>query len=78
VEYLKVNKELFGLLKEGKTKQKNKNNSSCFVFSDKQPIIRHKNFRLFGCMNPASDIGKRDIPIGIRNRFVFEFQKTKE
>ncbi|CAF1389080.1 unnamed protein product, partial [Rotaria sp. Silwood1] len=36
---------------------------------DKQPIVRHKNFRLFGCMNPASDVGKRDIPIGIRNRF---------
>ncbi len=38
-------------------------------FSDKQPIIRHPNFRLFGCMNPASDVGKRDIPVGIRNRF---------
>ncbi|CAF1119887.1 unnamed protein product, partial [Rotaria sordida] len=36
---------------------------------DKQSIVRHKNFRLFGCMNPASDVGKRDIPIGIRNRF---------
>ncbi|CAF1193986.1 unnamed protein product [Didymodactylos carnosus] len=36
---------------------------------DKQPIRRHPDFRLFGCMNPASDIGKRDIPIGIRNRF---------
>ncbi|CAF3764108.1 unnamed protein product [Adineta steineri] len=36
---------------------------------DKQPIVRHPNFRLFGCMNPASDVGKRDIPIGIRNRF---------
>ncbi|CAF4550845.1 unnamed protein product, partial [Rotaria sp. Silwood2] len=36
---------------------------------DKQPIVRHENFRLFGCMNPASDVGKRDIPIGIRNRF---------
>ncbi|CAM4775034.1 unnamed protein product [Rotaria magnacalcarata] len=36
---------------------------------DKQPIVRHSNFRLFGCMNPASDVGKRDIPIGIRNRF---------
>ena len=25
-------------------------------------------------MNPASDIGKRDIPIGIRNRFVLFFE----
>jgi midasin (ATPase involved in ribosome maturation) len=49
------------------------NNYLVFCCSDKQPIVRHKNFRLFGCMNPASDVGKRDIPIGIRNRFVCLF-----
>jgi len=67
-----VNKELFGLLKEGKNQFKSKQFSNS-IFSDKQPIVRHENFRLFGCMNPASDVGKRDIPIGIRNRFVFIF-----
>ncbi len=46
---------------------------SFFFLRDKQPIVRHRNFRLFGCMNPASDVGKRDIPIGIRNRFVVVF-----
>ena len=41
----------------------------CGFCRDKQPIVRNENFRLFGCMNPASDVGKRDIPTGIRNRF---------
>ncbi len=30
---------------------------------------RHPDFRLFGAMNPASDIGKRNLPSNIRNRF---------
>lgn len=34
-----------------------------------EPLIRHPEFRLFGAMNPASDIGKRNLPINIRNRF---------
>ena len=25
-------------------------------------------FRLFGCMNPSTDIGKKDLPEGLRNR----------
>ncbi|KAH9415304.1 AAA ATPase midasin [Dermatophagoides pteronyssinus] len=29
----------------------------------------HKNFRLFACMNPATDVGKKELPIKIRNRF---------
>lgn len=29
----------------------------------------HPDFRLFACMNPATDVGKRDLPIGVRNRF---------
>ncbi|XP_050541449.1 midasin [Daktulosphaira vitifoliae] len=36
---------------------------------DTNPIIRHKNFRLMAAMNPATDIGKKDLPPGIRNRF---------
>ncbi|KAM0285289.1 hypothetical protein ACHAQH_001478 [Verticillium albo-atrum] len=34
-----------------------------------QRIKAHPNFRMFGAMNPATDIGKRDLPIGIRSRF---------
>ncbi|XP_076077814.1 midasin-like isoform X3 [Mytilus galloprovincialis] len=36
---------------------------------DMEPVVRHKNFQLFACMNPATDVGKKDLPIGIRNRF---------
>lgn len=32
-------------------------------------IVAHPNFRIFGCMNPATDIGKRDLPPGLRSRF---------
>jgi midasin len=34
-----------------------------------EPIVRHPNFRLFACMNPSTDVGKRDIPPSIRARF---------
>ncbi|CAG5129144.1 unnamed protein product, partial [Candidula unifasciata] len=36
---------------------------------DSEPIQRHPDFRLFACMNPATDVGKKDLPVGIRNRF---------
>ncbi|XP_064629159.1 midasin-like [Lineus longissimus] len=36
---------------------------------DTEPVVRHKDFRLFACMNPATDVGKKDLPAGIRNRF---------
>ncbi|KAJ8270795.1 hypothetical protein GJAV_G00119370 [Gymnothorax javanicus] len=36
---------------------------------DMEPLVRHPNFRLFACMNPATDVGKRNLPLGIRNRF---------
>jgi len=32
-------------------------------------ITAHPNFRIFGAMNPATDVGKRDLPVGIRSRF---------
>ncbi|XP_055890090.1 midasin-like isoform X2 [Biomphalaria glabrata] len=35
---------------------------------DVEPVIRHPDFRLFACMNPATDVGKKDLPVGIRNR----------
>lgn len=36
---------------------------------DADSIKAHPNFRLFACMNPATDIGKRDLPAGLRSRF---------
>lgn len=29
----------------------------------------HSEFRLFACMNPATDFGKHELPTGIRARF---------
>lgn len=36
---------------------------------DVEPIKRHPDFRLFACMNPATDVGKKDLPPNLRNRF---------
>lgn len=32
-------------------------------------IVAHPNFRVFAAMNPATDVGKKDLPPGIRSRF---------
>ncbi|KAL8810672.1 MAG: hypothetical protein Q9200_002384 [Gallowayella weberi] len=32
-------------------------------------IRAHRDFRIFGAMNPASDVGKRDLPLSLRSRF---------
>ncbi|KAK8066583.1 hypothetical protein PG997_013330 [Apiospora hydei] len=32
-------------------------------------VVAHPEFRIFGAMNPATDIGKRDLPLGLRSRF---------
>jgi len=32
-------------------------------------VKAHPDFRIFGAMNPATDIGKRDLPLGLRSRF---------
>jgi midasin len=34
-----------------------------------EPVPRHPDFRLFACMNPATDVGKKDLPPHIRARF---------
>ena len=34
-----------------------------------QSVARHPDFRLFACMNPATDAGKTDLAPGLRNRF---------
>ncbi|XP_077284299.1 midasin [Arctopsyche grandis] len=48
----------------------NHNNSiSLLERGDNFFIKRNKEFKLFACMNPATDVGKRDLPVGLRNRF---------
>ncbi|KAG8629056.1 hypothetical protein KVT40_002921 [Elsinoe batatas] len=34
-----------------------------------QRIGVHPDFRIFAAMNPATDVGKKDLPLGIRSRF---------
>ncbi|KAG7889896.1 hypothetical protein KL936_002570 [Ogataea polymorpha] len=36
---------------------------------DVESVKAHPDFRIFGCMNPATDVGKKDLPEGIRSRF---------
>lgn len=36
---------------------------------DVEAIKAHPDFRIFGCMNPSTDVGKRDLPASIRSRF---------
>ncbi|CAO2651483.1 Nn.00g040530.m01.CDS01 [Neocucurbitaria sp. VM-36] len=32
-------------------------------------VVAHPDFRIFAAMNPATDVGKKDLPPGIRSRF---------
>ena len=42
----------------------------CYLsFRDSRPIRRHPDFRLFCCMNPVTDIGKKSLPPSLRDRF---------
>ncbi|RKF71778.1 Huge dynein-related AAA-type ATPase [Golovinomyces cichoracearum] len=36
---------------------------------DIKRIYAHPDFRIFGAMNPATDVGKRDLPPSLRSRF---------
>lgn len=36
---------------------------------DRESIKRHPDFTIFACMNPATDVGKKELPVGLRNRF---------
>lgn len=36
---------------------------------DIEAVKAHKDFRIFGCMNPSTDVGKKDLPLSIRSRF---------
>ncbi|XP_057771067.1 midasin isoform X2 [Salvia miltiorrhiza] len=40
---------------------------------DIEYIHRHPNFRMFACMNPATDAGKRDLAVSLRSRFTEYF-----
>ncbi|KRZ80964.1 Midasin [Trichinella papuae] len=41
--------------------------------SQKKMITVHENFRLIACMNPATDVGKRELNPGLRSRFTEMF-----
>jgi midasin len=41
-------------------------------------IQAHPNFRIFGAMNPATDVGKRDLPMGLRSRFTEIFVESAD
>uniref|UniRef100_A0A3P9MDK6 Midasin n=1 Tax=Oryzias latipes TaxID=8090 RepID=A0A3P9MDK6_ORYLA len=41
------------------------------------PLVRHPDFRLFGCMNPATDVGKRNLPLGLRNLTEFYVEELE-
>ncbi|MDD0790775.1 AAA family ATPase, partial [Streptococcus pneumoniae] len=43
-----------------------------------EKIVAQPNFLIFGAMNPATDIGKRDLPIGIRSRFTELYVKSPD
>eukprot|EP01080_Neovahlkampfia_damariscottae_P007220 gene7221-11536_t len=45
---------------------------------DTEPIKRHPNFRLFACMNPPTDIGKKNLPPSLRSRFTEFYVKELE
>ncbi|GAA0141094.1 hypothetical protein LIER_02318 [Lithospermum erythrorhizon] len=46
------------------------NGSLCLTErGDVDYINRHSNFRIFACMNPATDSGKRDLPYALRGKF---------
>ncbi|KAI5852686.1 P-loop containing nucleoside triphosphate hydrolase protein, partial [Morchella snyderi] len=55
------------LLKDGKD-----GDARSILLSEKGDVERvraHPDFRIFACMNPATDVGKRDLPSGLRSRF---------
>ncbi|KAG5541983.1 hypothetical protein RHGRI_021724 [Rhododendron griersonianum] len=50
------------------------NSSLCLAErGDIDYVHRHPNFRLFACMNPATDAGKRDLPYSLRSRLTEYF-----
>ncbi|KAI1505402.1 P-loop containing nucleoside triphosphate hydrolase protein [Biscogniauxia marginata] len=57
------------------------NDEPSILLSEKGEIQRikaHPDFRIFGAMNPATDIGKRDLPLGLRSRFTELFVSSPD
>ena len=61
------------VVKPGLSRNDDNSDKNSTHFSDNEPVVRHDAFRLFACMNPATDVGKKDLPSGIRNRYVSVF-----
>ncbi len=55
-------------------------NSTRLVLGDDSDAVveRHPDFRLFACMNPATDVGKRSLSENLRNRFIEYFVAEPE
>lgn len=56
-------------------------NTPSILLSETGEIERvraHPNFRIFGAMNPATDVGKRDLPMGLRSRFTEIFVESPD
>ena len=45
---------------------------------DIQRIYAHRDFRIFGAMNPATDVGKHDLPASLRSRFTELFVEAPD
>ncbi|KAI9826387.1 MAG: hypothetical protein M1832_000304 [Thelocarpon impressellum] len=45
---------------------------------DIERIRAHPNFRIFGAMNPATDVGKKDLPMGLRSGFTEFFVESPD
>ena len=45
---------------------------------DVERVQAHPDFRIFGAMNPATDVGKRDLPAALRGRFTEYYVDSPE
>ncbi|KAI9791121.1 MAG: hypothetical protein M1816_004352 [Peltula sp. TS41687] len=57
------------------------NGSRSIVLSDAgkiEQVEAHPDLRIFGAMNPATDVGKRDLPSGLRSRFCEVFVESPD
>ncbi|QIX00355.1 hypothetical protein AMS68_005872 [Peltaster fructicola] len=41
-------------------------------------IVAHPEFRVFAAMNPATDVGKKDLPLGLRSQFTELFVESPD
>ena len=46
-------------------------NRSLLIYErgDIKEIKRHAHFRLITCMNPGSEVGKKELPVNVRAKF---------